>query len=474
MKAVKAERPFVTAGAMIVGASIVAMSSVAPPTPDVRITNAELRLTAASASIANIPVNIIQAIVNIPANELAAMQSMADALLFTGSWWTGRPNQIWGTDPADPPKWRAGVAMLVPFPALSGPLGESLAVWAEANFPVNASCHYICHDVGPILAGLGQVPVWQLYTTGYTFPTVVNPLGAVEGAYGFPGTGPGNTMPWSGQTVKLDPFEPLTSVIDYLVSPPTGIKQVSLADIVTTVVNLGKALVVAFSPFTLGGPLTPGWPYSAAACPACAALDAASAASEETDTSLTATSASASTLNVSSMSLDGDVQRPVVKDRVKSWAKSTLAGSGMRSANGWKDLEPEVQIAREALSSTTEVSDVEAETVPDAGVGLQQSIMPVGKSGRETTRWLNRSGDADTDKPGKPGAEQGNTSVKPTATVKSFGDRISAAVSKATDKWKGSPRAEKGSPRAEKGSPRAEKGSPRAEKGSPASTGTGE
>ena len=436
MKALKAERPYVTAGAVILGAGVVAIAPIAPPTPDVHIVNAGPRLTAASASIANVPVNVIQAIANVPANELVAMQSMANALLFTGSWWTGRPNQIWGTDPADPPKWRAGVAMLMPFPALSEPVGESLAVWAEANLPVNAACHYICHDPGPILLGLGQVPVWQLYT-GYTFPTVVNPLGAVEGAYGFPGTGPGNTMPWSGQTVKLDPLEPVTSVIDYLVAPPTGIKQVSLMDVVTTTTKLGNALILAFSPFTPGGPLTPGWPYSAEACPACAALDATSAPSEKAAPSLTLTSGQTPTLDVTSISLGSDIPRSVVKDKVKSWVKNTLRGDGLRSANGRRDIQAGTPIPPEARSTATHVSKIGSAKAPGAGFGLLRSITAVRKPDSATINSAKRAGDGDTEKPRKSGGGQDKPPVKPGAGVKSVSDRISSSISKATDGLRG-------------------------------------
>ena len=118
-----------------------------------------------------------------------------------------------------------------------------------------------------------QVPLSQLIS-GYTFPTVVDPLGPVEGEFGFPGTGPGNTVPWSNTTVKLDPTEPLTSLIASLVNPPTGITIVSPQEVVKTVENLGEGIVVDFSPFVPGGPFTPGWPYSPETCPACQGVEA--------------------------------------------------------------------------------------------------------------------------------------------------------------------------------------------------------
>ena len=103
-----------------------------------------MHLTAASASIANIPVNVIQTIANVPASEIAALNSLADSLLYTGSWWVGNASNIWGTDPTDPPFVKAMVAVLVPIPALSGPLGEQVAIIAQAESPVNAGCTFWC------------------------------------------------------------------------------------------------------------------------------------------------------------------------------------------------------------------------------------------------------------------------------------------------------------------------------------------
>ncbi len=268
----QATRPYVKASAALVAAGVVAIAPIAPPPPDVHTASPAVRLTADSQSIANVPANVIQAIVNIPAAQVAAMEGLADGLFYSGSWWTGRANQIWGTNPSDPPSWKAGVALLVPFPALSDPLGEQVAIWAEAEFPVNADCAYICYNPIPILAGLFRVPLSQLIA-GYTFPTVVNPLGPVESQFGLAGTGPGNTMPWSGQTVQINPLDLVTSVTDYLLAPPTGVKAVTVGDILTTSSRLLAAAIGSFSPFTPGGPFDSlGWPYSEAACPVCSEI----------------------------------------------------------------------------------------------------------------------------------------------------------------------------------------------------------
>ena len=310
----KTERPYVTACAALVGAGVVAITPIAPPPPDVYIASPATRLTAASASIANIPVNVIQTIANVPANEIAALHSLADSLLFTGSWWVGNPSNIWGTDPTDPPFVKAVVAVLVPIPALSGPLGEQLAVFAQAESPVNAGCTFWCPDPIAHVQGMFQVPLRQLIS-GYTFPTVVDPLGPWEGAYGFPGTGPGNTMPWSGQTVQLDPLEPFTSLVASLVNPPTGITIVSPEEVVKTVKNLGEGLVVDFSPFVPGGPFTPGWPYSPGDLPGVPGQPARRLGLRQSAT-MVLNSVRTLTINAASIASGGDVQQNVVKNVV--------------------------------------------------------------------------------------------------------------------------------------------------------------
>lgn len=408
----KTERPYVTVCAALVGAGVVAITPIAPPPPDVQIASPATRLTAASASVANVPVNVIQTIANVPANEIAALNSLADALLFTGSWWVGSPSNIWGTDPTDPPFVKAVVAVLVPFPALSGPLGEQLVVLAQAESPVSAGCTFWCPDPIAHLQGMFQVPLGQLIS-GYTFPTVIDPLGPVEGEYGFPGTGPGNTVPWSNTTVKLDPTEPFTSLIASLVNPPTGIKIVSPQEVVKTAENLVEGIVVDFSPFVPGGPFTPGWPYNPATCPACQGSSTMSPASAIRD--LVLASVRTLTMNAASIASGGDVEQNVVKN--------VVTGNEMGFPNGQQDIQ-----------------------APDAG--LHKPSTPVEKPNSTTTASTNVTSDTSTnvtsdDNKVGPG-QSGPRHRKPPAglagavkSVKSVSDRISSSVSKVADGLKG-------------------------------------
>ena len=439
----KAERLYVTAGAALVVAGVVAITPIAPPPPDVHIASPATRLTAASASIANVPVNVMQAIANVPANEIAAMQSMADALLFTGSWWVGSPSNIYGTDPTDPPFVRALVALLVPLPALSGPLGDQLVVLAQAESPVNAECTFWCPNPIAYLRGTFQVPLSQLIS-GYTFPTVIDPLGPVEGEYGFPGTGPGNTMPWSNTTVKLDPTEPFTSLVESLVNPPTGITIVSPQEVVKTVKNLGEGIVVDFSPFVPGGPFTPGWPYNPATCPPCQGSSTASPASAIRDRvlavraelipSLTPNSGQTFTMNAASIAPGGDVQQNVVKN--------VVTGNEVGSPNGQQDIQAGVATAPEAPSTTARVSDTGSQAVaPEAG--LHTSSTPVEKPNSTTTTSTNVTSDDRKVEPGQSGGRHRKPPAGLAGAVRSVSDRISSSVSKVTDGLKGG-RAETG------------------------------
>jgi hypothetical protein len=224
-----AMRPYATAGVALVGASVIAVSPIAPP-PDIRIANPAVSLTA--ASIANVPANLINAVLNLPTAQIQGMQRFADAMESSGNWNTSQPNNVWGWDPANPEMLEGFVDMLVPFPALSGPLGEQLNWWAAANLPMYAGCAFECPDPIGMLNSMFRVPMWEFYDEdGYTFGTVINPID-------------GQPTEWSGQTVKLDPLEPFTSVIDYLMADPSEVTSPTPSEVITAVANLAAALQV--------------------------------------------------------------------------------------------------------------------------------------------------------------------------------------------------------------------------------------
>jgi hypothetical protein len=221
-------RPYATASVALVGASVIAITPIAQSQPDTRIANTAVSL--AAASIANVPANLTNAFLGIPQAEVDAIERFAAAMESSGSWNESSPNNVWGWDPANPEMLKGSIDMGLPFPALSGPLGEHLNWWAAANLPMYAGCAFACPDPIGMLNVMFRVPPWEFYTgDGYTFPTVINPVD-------------GQPTEWSGQTVKLDPLEPIQSVIDHLLNDPGEVTFPTAYEIITAVADLASAL----------------------------------------------------------------------------------------------------------------------------------------------------------------------------------------------------------------------------------------
>jgi hypothetical protein len=223
-------RPYATAGVALVGASIIAVSPVAPTPSPATVRTADVELTA--ASIGNVPANALLAALNTPANLVFGMQRFADAMAASGSWEVSQPNNVWGWDPANPEMLESFVDMLVPFPALSRPLGEHMNWWAAANLPMHEGCAFECTDPIGMLNSMFRVPMWKFYSPeGYTFGEVINPVD-------------GKPTEWSGKTIKLDRFEVIKSVADYFTGEPPAFRPVTMYDFVTASANLAAALQI--------------------------------------------------------------------------------------------------------------------------------------------------------------------------------------------------------------------------------------
>jgi hypothetical protein len=311
----KRERPVrrysATAGVALVGASVIAITPVAPPpapAPETRVASADVRLAAAS-SLLNVPINLLTDIINIPYNEVQAVDYLSRSLIFSGPWFVVSATNIWGVDPGDPGHFMATVNLLVPFPALSGlgldqsdqtGLGQQLWHFVAAELPVSPYCDASrCPPgvpIGPItgitsvdqtLWGLAltfglygfapgalvkfplfnnwfQVPLSDL-VSGYTFgpdqPGYTDPSGPVHPGFGFAGTtiGPNgeNLMPWANTTFTLDLSKPFQNYFDHLMADPATnpIRLPSLEEIGRTIQTLAAALVIAFDPLTPGSGL---------------------------------------------------------------------------------------------------------------------------------------------------------------------------------------------------------------------------
>jgi len=218
---------------------------VTPPNPD-------------AASWQNVLPNLVNAVMSVPRATLDAFNGLSYALEETGSWNVYTPTNVLGYDPADPLLTTAVTNLLIPFPALANPLGEHLKWWALANLPMDEGCTgtaaQTCQDA-TILSKMFRVPMSDLMR-GYVFPELNNPVSAEEGAAGeeIPGS-EGDPVPWSGQAVQLNPMDPIYSVANYLFAPPEQNRpeQITLDEVVQSLVRFGEAMWLNFNPFPPGG-----------------------------------------------------------------------------------------------------------------------------------------------------------------------------------------------------------------------------
>jgi hypothetical protein len=267
----------------LIGASVIAVTPVTPPPPEVRTVSAEVRL-AAEPSIYNIPMNLFQDIINIPYNFVYGVNTTGQSLLFSGTWLMSSASNVWGTDPGDPAHYY-GLAHLFPFPAFSEALAAQVSGVLAVLLPIHSACNDIaCAGGVDMMAGWYRLDrIWDLLEDGkFTFDEepVEYPDGSIHppegiwnssgpvnwGAqYGHPewdtvdGPNGDPVVPWAGTTFTFDPFSPFTNYwITHLMSDPTSdenaIKFPTLQETFTAFTNLAAGLFVAFSPFFPGSP----------------------------------------------------------------------------------------------------------------------------------------------------------------------------------------------------------------------------
>ncbi len=305
-----------TAGMAFAVGGVVALTPIATRLPETPVLSLETRLTSSDGSILNIPFNLFQDIVNIPGNEVGALNLFADSLFHTGSWLAASATNLWGEDPGDPGRFMALTDMLVPFSAVSGlgqpeidptadaagtaGLGQQLALLIDAEVPVSASSSATWTDpLGPVppITGLTaidrpiwflsaltgsqqyplfanwfQVPISDLTSGNFNFGDVVNPSagvgpgGAVLDSFGLPGTHVGtladgtiaNLMPWSNLDFKLDLAAPFQNFLNSLMAPPdlNGFDIPTFEEIGRTLQSLVAGSVVDFDAYVPGNVLS--------------------------------------------------------------------------------------------------------------------------------------------------------------------------------------------------------------------------
>jgi hypothetical protein len=314
-----ASRPYALAAAAVAAVSAVVVTPIMARQLPLAVRQMEAQLV--DVGIDNIPVNLFDDILNIPYNELegGGLATVANSLLFTGTWWVPSSTNLWGIDPGDPTHV-ASFDNFIPFSAFTEGFTNSQGVYEPglnyefagflaAELPVSSSCDAIsCFPMTPpeVITGSTQfdrdigffqalagnatdangqpfslftdffkVPIQDLIN-GYTFTGATNPGGPVNdswasilgwGSSGNPfegGTGPGDTEPWNGVDYHLNLLQPFQTLYDSLLQTPstdgvggTGVEVPSLEGVMHTFENLEAGYIIDFDPFTAGSPACP-------------------------------------------------------------------------------------------------------------------------------------------------------------------------------------------------------------------------
>jgi hypothetical protein len=301
-----ASRAYVLAAAALAATGVVVVTPASPQPSQLTVRSMETRLVDAG-SVLNIPVNLFDDILNIPYNEVQALNIADASLLNTGTWWVPGATNVWGVDTGDITHVAGVLGYAVPFPALTeglGGLGYQVDGLLAAELPTSSSCDAAtCAPLVPpdvitgsasidrtigLLESLNpqngfglfdnwfQVPLSELMS-GYTFtgPGVTDPSGPTTQGFGFPldggtnpfeggTTGADNAYPWAGLTYTFNPAQPFENFYQSLLAPPstsgiagTGIEIPTFTQIVEGLQNGAAGLVIDFYPFIEGSPACP-------------------------------------------------------------------------------------------------------------------------------------------------------------------------------------------------------------------------
>ncbi|WP_345000610.1 hypothetical protein, partial [Tsukamurella soli] len=229
-----------TNAAVMAAAAAVGVTAALMPMASTPSSSAGIRLV--DSSVVNIPQNLADMIADIPANELAGIDSMNNGMVVSGNWWQYQPGNVIGFDQGDLAKVNGVAAMLIPVPSVAQALADQFNVIAEAEFPMTAGCTGV---PGPCNSATYWTPYftvtpWTLLS-GYDFGTVVNTID------------PSIPIPWSDTTGTLNPFGEVEALWDTLTATPTGVEAVpSLSDYATALADLGESSFNDLNPFVSG------------------------------------------------------------------------------------------------------------------------------------------------------------------------------------------------------------------------------
>jgi hypothetical protein len=145
-------RPYALVGAVLAATGIAVAVPLVPRSSQLRVLSTQVRLLD-SDSVVNIPVNLFDDIVNIPANEVQGLDTAAGSLFFNDNIFVVGAANLFGIDPGDPTHVAAIDSLFAPFPALidgNGGLDYEITGLLAAELPINSGCAVLtCYPIVP-------------------------------------------------------------------------------------------------------------------------------------------------------------------------------------------------------------------------------------------------------------------------------------------------------------------------------------
>jgi hypothetical protein len=146
-------RSYVLVGAMLAATGAIAVAPFVSRSSHLPVVSTEARLVDVSDSILNIPVNLFDDFVNIPANEVQGLDTAAGSLLFNTNIFVVGAANVFGIDPGDTAHVAGIDSLFVPFPALDdgfGGLNFEISGLLASELPQSASCAVVtCFPIIP-------------------------------------------------------------------------------------------------------------------------------------------------------------------------------------------------------------------------------------------------------------------------------------------------------------------------------------
>jgi hypothetical protein len=324
-------RTYVLVGAILATTGAIAVAPFAPRPSHLPGVNAETRLVDAD-SVLNIPVNLLDDLVNIPANEVQGLDTAADSLFFNDNIFVVGAANLFGVDPGDPGHVAAIDSLFAPFPGLTdgfGGLNYELTGLLASELPFNSGCAVMtCSPIVPpeVITGITGIdrdigfgnalvsPDFGLFRnffavpvtgpdsllTGYTFDPSANgsidSAGPVYSGFGFE-DGDGNyflggtvdpetgapaydpttglfdpnaaEVPWAGHTYTFDLLQPFENFYNSLTATPSTDGLFGTGIESFTLTDVAQALQADAAAFVVTfNPFEPGSPLCPGDCEA--------------------------------------------------------------------------------------------------------------------------------------------------------------------------------------------------------------